>query len=415
MLGRPRPAATKLLALSEVGLQLIRGCVSHNGVHGGDGYPPTDMHRVNAPVSTPPIGLKFGRNNEFQGALRRRVEEFFESTSRPRRDVPAMYLKTAILLLASAVFYLCLVFVAAAWWQAFPLAVLLGLTMAAIGFNIQHDGGHHAYSERPWINKLTALTLDLIGGSSYLWHYKHVVYHHTYVNITGHDTDIDLGMLARLTPHQKRYPFHRWQHLYIWPLYGVMAIKWHLYDDFKEMITGRIGEHRFPRPRGWALVTFVVGKLVFLALAFGIPMLFHSVWVVLFFYAVVAVSLGMVLSVVFQLAHAVEGAEFPMPQEGTEQIEHAWAVHQAETTVDFARRSRIAAWLLGGLNFQIEHHLLPRICHVNFPAMSRMVEDTCREFGVQFREHPSFRAGVASHYRWLRQMGKASDSESTSA
>jgi linoleoyl-CoA desaturase len=351
-------------------------------------------------------GLKFGRDTQFQAELKRRVDDFFQRTGRPRRDVPAMYLKTAVLLAAFATFYVLLVFVARTWWQALPLSVLLGLATGAIGFNIQHDGGHQAYSERPWVNKVMALTLDLIGGSSYLWHWKHVVYHHTYVNITGHDTDIDLGRLGRLTPHQKWYPFHRWQHLYIWPLYGLMAIKWQTIDDIHDALVGRIGGHRVPRPRGWDLFAFVFGKMVFFTLAFGIPLLFHPLWAVLLFYGVAAAVLGVVLSVVFQLAHCVEAAEFPLPQEGTARIEHAWAVHQAETTVDFARRSRVAAWLLGGLNFQIEHHLLPRICHINFPPLSKTVEETCRQFGVKYTEHESFRAGITSHFRWLRRMGR---------
>ncbi|HZN66598.1 MAG TPA: acyl-CoA desaturase [Tepidisphaeraceae bacterium] len=355
----------------------------------------------------PVKALKFGRDTQFQAELKRRVDEFFQETGQPRRDVPRMYAKTAVLLAAFALLYALLVFVAGTWWQAVPLAVLLGLATAAIGFNIQHDGGHHAYSERPWVNKATALTLDLIGGSSYLWHWKHVVYHHTYVNITGHDTDIDLGVLGRLSPHQKWYPFHRWQHFYIWPLYGLMTIKWQLYDDFRDALTGRMGGHKFPRPTGWDLVVFLAGKIVFLTLAFAIPFLFHPVWLVFLIYGVAAAVAGIVLSVVFQLAHCVEGAEFPLPEQGTARIEHAWAVHQAETTVDFARRSRVVAWLLGGLNFQIEHHLLPRICHVNFPALSKVVEATCRQFGVKFAEHHSFRAGVASHFRWLRQMGRS--------
>jgi len=372
------------------------------------------QERTDTPVSPEPAAegepvkaLKFGRDTQFQAELKRRVDEFFQETGQPRRDVPRMYAKTAVLLAAFALLYALLVFVAGTWWQAVPLAVLLGLATAAIGFNIQHDGGHHAYSERPWVNKATALTLDLIGGSSYLWHWKHVVYHHTYVNITGHDTDIDLGVLGRLSPHQKWYPFHRWQHFYIWPLYGLMTIKWQLYDDFRDALTGRMGGHKFPRPTGWDLVVFLAGKIVFLTLAFAIPFLFHPVWLVFLIYGVAAAVAGIVLSVVFQLAHCVEGAEFPLPEQGTARIEHAWAVHQAETTVDFARRSRVVAWLLGGLNFQIEHHLLPRICHVNFPALSKVVEATCRQFGVKFAEHHSFRAGVASHFRWLRQMGRS--------
>lgn len=354
---------------------------------------------------------KFAKDAGFQAELRRRVEEFMRSTGRRQRDCPQMYLKTAVIFVCFAAAYVLLVFVAQTWWQALPLAVLLGLATAGIGFNVQHDGGHGAYSDSPWINKLAAVTLDLIGGSSYLWHWKHVVFHHTYVNLTGHDTDIDLGYLGRLTPHQRRLGFHRWQHFYLWPLYGFMAIKWQLVDDFRDVVTGRIGGHRIPRPRGWDLAIFLGGKALFLTLAFVVPLLFHSVWAVLLFYGVAVGVLGVVLSVVFQLAHAVEEAEFPLPLAGTGRIENAWAVHQAQTTVDFARRSWAAAWLLGGLNFQVEHHLFPRVCHVNYPAISGIVEATCREYGVSYKEHESFLAGLASHYRWLRRMGSPAPSE----
>ena len=354
--------------------------------------------------------LKFGNDNAFQLELRRRVEEYFRASGRRQRDCWQMYLKTAILLVAFAGAYLLLVFVAQTWWQGLLLAILLGLSAAGIGFNIQHDGSHQAYSNSPWVNTLMARTLELIGGSSYLWRWKHVVLHHTYVNITGHDTDIDLGILARLTPHRKRLAFHRWQHLYLWPLYGFLAIKWQLLDDFRKLIRGRISNQPFPRPKGWELVILVAGKAIFFALAFGIPLLFHTVGVVLLYYVVAGLVTGIVLSVVFQVAHCVEEAEFPVPRASTGRMDHAWAVHQAETTVDFARRSRVVAWLIGGLNFQTEHHLFPRICHVNYPAISRVVEETCRDFGVRYREFTSFRAGMASHFRWLRRMGMPSTS-----
>lgn len=349
--------------------------------------------------------LKFSGKNDFQAEARRRVDEFFRTTGRSERDCPQMYLKTAILLVCFTACYGFLVFAAQTWWQALPLAILLGLATAAIGFNIQHDGGHQAYSNQAWVNKLMAMTLDMIGGSSYLWHWKHVFFHHTYVNITGHDTDIALGAIGRLTPHQRRFWFHRWQQFYLWPLYGLMAINWHLVGDFRDVAIGRVGGHRVPRPKGWDLVTFFAGKVTFLTVAFGLPLLLHPVWVVALFYGVVTLVLGMVLSVVFQLAHCVEQAEFPMPQPETGRIENAWAIHQVETTVDFARHSRVAAWLLGGLNFQIEHHLFPRICHINYPAISKLVERTCREFGVKYNEHLSFWAGLVSHFRWLRRMG----------
>jgi linoleoyl-CoA desaturase len=352
--------------------------------------------------------MKFGVGDGFHVELRRRVDAFFRATGRRPRDCWQMYVKTGILVAACVASYLLLVLGARTWWQALPLAMLLGLAAAGIGFNVQHDGGHHAYSSHRWINSLMAMTLDLIGGSSYIWYCKHAILHHTYVNITNHDADINLGPFARLTPSQKRLWFHRWQHVYLWPLYGLLAIKWHLLSDFRNVITGRIGGRRFPRPTGWHLAIFLVGKASFLIVAFGIPALFHPVWVVLSYYVIAALVLGITLSVVFQLAHCVEQAEFPLPRPDTGRIDNAWAIHQAQTTVNFARRSVVAAWLLGGLNFQIEHHLFPRICHINYPAMSKVVEETCREFGVRYREHPSVRAGLASHVRWLQRMGMPS-------
>jgi len=356
-----------------------------------------------------PGELKFGASDGFQSELRKRVEEYFRSSGRGQRDCPQMYLKTAIIGGWFVASYALLVFCVGTGWLALPLAILLGLSMAAIGFNIQHDGGHRAYSNRRWINKLMALSLDLLGGSSYIWARKHNSIHHSYANITGHDDDIDLGLLARLSPHQRRLKFHRLQHFYLWALYGLLPIKWQFYDDFRAIVTGRIGEHQFAHPKGWDLVTFIGGKAVFFSLALVIPLLLHPVWAVLLFYVAASVVQGVVLSVVFQLAHCVEEAAFPLPRKDTGRMEAAWAVHQVETTVDFARRSRLLSWFIGGLNFQIEHHLFPQICHVHYPALSLLVEQTCKEYGLRYVTHETFLAGAASHFRWLRRMGIAGD------
>ena len=163
-------------------------------------------------------------------------------------------------------------------------------------------------------------------------------------------------------------------------------------------------------PRGWDLAGFLGGKCVYFALALIIPQYLHTTWVGLIFYGVVSLVLGIVLSVVFQLAHCVDEASFPVPRPETGRMENSWAVHQVETTVNFARRSRLVTWFTGGLNFQIEHHLFPRVCHVHYPALAPVVEQTCREFGISYRAHPTVWSGVASHYRWLRCMGQA-DSE----
>jgi linoleoyl-CoA desaturase len=282
--------------------------------------------------------------------------------------------------------------------------------LAAIGFNIQHDAGHRAYSRHNWVNKMFALTLDMIGGSSYLWDWKHNAIHHTYTNIDGHDDDINLGMLGRMSPQQPRYWFHRLQGIYLWLLYGFLSIKWHLFDDFYQLAIARIGERKIPRPKGKDLMVFIGGKVFFFSMAFAIPMLLHPVWQVLAVYAVAAFTSGVVLSVVFQLAHCVEEADFPVAvptADGGQRIEAEWAVHQVQTTVNFARKNRVLCWFLGGLNYQIEHYLFNRICHVHYPALSKVVEETCRDFGVRYVAHRTFLSAVASHWRWLTRMGRA--------
>ncbi|KAA0219696.1 MAG: acyl-CoA desaturase [Planctomycetota bacterium] len=316
-----------------------------------------------------------------------------------------MYLKSAVVFGGFVATYVVLVFFTTSWGVALPLAALLGLACAGIGFNIQHDGGHGAYSDRRWVNRLSAMALDLLGGSSYIWARKHNAFHHTYPNITGHDDDIDVGVLGRLSPHQKRLRLHRFQHFYMWALYGFLPIKWHFVDDFRSLITGRIGEHRFARPKGWDLLFFFGGKVTFFTLAFGVPMWVHPWSTVVLFYVLAMLIQGVVLSVVFQLAHCVEEAEFPMPLEENGRMQTSWAAHQVQTTVDFAPRNRVLSWLLGGLNFQTEHHLFPHISHAHYPAIAPIVAQTCKEFGLNYRVNHSFFAGVASHFRWLRRMG----------
>lgn len=353
--------------------------------------------------------LKFAAGDGFQRELRRRVQEYFERTGRSERDSPRMYLKTATILVWFAASYAALVFWSDAWWLGLPLAVSLGLSMAAIGFSIQHDGSHQSYSRYRWVNQLAALSLDMLGGSSFVWAKKHNSVHHTYANITGHDDDINIGLLGRLSPHQRRLRFHRLQHFYLWALYGLLPTKWQIYDDFRDVLRGHISGHRMGRPQGWQWVAFLGGKAVFFSLACVIPLLVHSWWSVLCFYLVASFAQGVTLSVVFQLAHCVEDADFPMPQADSNRMETAWAVHQVETTVDFARENRLLSWLVGGLNYQIEHHLFPRICHIHYPALAPVVEATCREFGIRYVAYPTLRLGIASHYRWLKRMGQPAE------
>ncbi len=350
--------------------------------------------------------VKFAKCEGFMQTLRERVDAYFDENGLSKRDSPRMYLKTFIIMTWLVASYVGLLLWATTIVQATLLAVSLGAAMAAVGFNIQHDGGHGAYSKYPFVNGLMAFMLDVLGGSSFIWKRTHNIVHHSYTNVTGVDGDIDLGVLGRLSPHQPRFAYHRFQHLYLWFLYGFITFKWQFRDDYMALIRGRVGETRVPTPKGLDLLLLVAGKITFMSLAFGLPLYLHDWKMVGLFFFIASFSQGVLLSVVFQLAHCVEEASFPMPEEGSQKIESAWAVHQVETTVDFARGGAIATWFTGGLNYQIEHHLFPQICHIHYPALSKIVEQTAAEYGVNYNSHPTVATAVRSHFNWLKRMGQ---------
>lgn len=251
----------------------------------------------------------FQRGTEFSRQLRERVDAYLAEQDEPsiRR---AMLRKTAAIAIWLLVSYLLLVFVAETWWQAVPLAMSLGLALAAVGFSIQHDANHGAYPVGSRTRQILGFTLDMIGGSSYIWRFQHNVNHHAYTNVVGADADIDLGGLVRLAPGQRHHRIHRLQHLYVWPLYSLLVLNWLVLADWRDLWRGRIGENIFPRPRGRKLAALLGGKLLAATFWLGIPALVRPIgWVAVFALGVV-LALGLVLAVVFQLAHVVQEVDF---------------------------------------------------------------------------------------------------------
>jgi len=313
-----------------------------------------------------------------------------------------LWLKVAVVLAWFAASWAVLVFAAHTWWQVGLAAVSLGMAMAGIGFNVMHDGGHQAASRFPALNRALALALDMLGGSSFVWRWKHNVHHHSNPNAVHLDSDISLEPFLRLAPGQRRQWWHRWQHLYAWGLYGLLAVKWQFVDDYVCLATGRIGPNAFPRPRGWELLGFVGGKLLFYTWAVGVPLALHPPLAVLAGHLVASVVLSLCLAITFQAAHCVEEADFPAAN--APRVE--WMVHQLNTSVDFAPDNKVWSCLLGGLNCQAEHHLFPRLSHVQLNGVAPVVRAVCAEHGVRYRVLPSFGAAIASHARWLRWMGR---------
>jgi linoleoyl-CoA desaturase len=347
--------------------------------------------------------VRFPERSAFREELNRRVEADLAARGGVRSGGRALWLKTAVLFVWLAASYALLI-AHPAWWQAVLAAISLGLAMAGIGFSVGHDANHGSYSGDGRVNRVMGAAFDLLGGSSFFWKQRHNVLHHSYTNISGFDLDIDGNALLRFAPHTPRRPWHRYQHLYVWILYGLYPWGWWFIDDFHRLVTGRIGEHTMPRPRAPDLALFWGGKAGFLTWGIVVPALVYRSPVVIPFMLLAVAVLGMSLAIVFQLAHCLGEADFHDGADDSS-LSSDWAVHQVTTTVDFARHNRLLGWYLGGLNFQIEHHLFSRISHVHYRALAPIVEETCRRHGVRYRAHPSLLAAIGANVRWLRRMG----------
>jgi linoleoyl-CoA desaturase len=339
----------------------------------------------------------------FKHALETRVDEYFRRTGIAKTGNLGMFVKAALVLAWLAGSYYLLVFHVSSWPGGVLAGLSLALAMAAVGFNIQHDGNHGSFSSRPGVNRLAGFTLDLLGASSYLWIRKHNFAHHTYTNIPDSDDDLDLAPVGRLSSDTPPRFYHRYQQYYLWFFYALLLVQWHFYNDYNKLWRGKIGQSTFEQPRGWDLAALVAGKVIFLSLAFIIPFTGHRWWVVVAFYLGVTMVVGLVISVVFQLAHLIEETEHPA---SSADIHAEWVIHQIRTTADFARENRLLTWYLGGLNFQVIHHLFPRICHVHYPQVARVVAQVCNQYQINYQAHRSVYSAILSHFRFLRLMGR---------
>ncbi|MCB1137134.1 MAG: acyl-CoA desaturase [Leptospiraceae bacterium] len=350
--------------------------------------------------------ISFPQSNSFYQTLKARVDDYFRESRKQKTGNASMYIKTAIILAWLVTAYVLLVFFSASFLMAIITAFALAQGFVLVGFNIMHDANHGSYSRNKTVNRIMGWSLDLIGGSSMLWKQKHNVLHHTYTNVHDLDDDLLTGGLLRLSPRQEWKPWHRFQLWYAFPLYSLLTISWLAFYDFQKLITGRVGAHRMPNIGALQRLFFFSTKLFYVAYALALPLFFHPVLHVLLVFLAIHLVTGLSLAIVFQMAHTNSSRSFPQAKPESGMLPDDWATHQVITTADFAPNRPLAAWYLGGLNYQIEHHLFSRICHVHYPALSRIVRSTCREFSIDYQSFPSIGAAFLAHVRFLRQMGR---------
>ena len=356
-------------------------------------------------VATPKFKNLTGIN--FHKELKQRVNNYFIETKKKSTGNFSLYFKAVLVWTLYVALYVHVVFFTPSTWWAITECFLMGGITAAIGFNVMHDGGHGSFSDSPFWNKIAAFSVNGLGASMLMWNNKHNIVHHTYTNIDGVDDDIEIKPLLRMCPTQKKYKIHRFQHIYVWFLYTLLLIIWVFGTDYTKYFRKRVGSVPIKKFSAFDHFAFWAAKVFYYTFMIALPIYILGFMPWLVGFLVMAMFAGLVLSVVFQLAHTIEETAFPVPTVATNDIENEWAIHQIETTANFATKNKLISWLVGGLNFQIEHHLFPKISHVHYPEISKIIKKTCEEFNVKYIEHRKMRHALVSHATYLRRMGRA--------
>jgi linoleoyl-CoA desaturase len=362
---------------------------------------PKDLQR-NAPVRR----VTFTKRVGFHAKLRERVRAYFEDHQLTRNANSRMVTKSLVIVTLFGVTYFSMLTSAGSPLLTIFCAAALAQCIVLIGLNIMHDANHGSYFSSKRSNRILGYALDLIGGSSLLWRTKHNLLHHTYTNCHEVDDDLEVPAILRFSPGQPWRPCHRYQHWYAFPVYCFMTLLWAFKSDFQKYFSGKIGEFDIPQPSRTETVLFFSVRLFYFFYMLIVPMFFHPVIHVLLLFLLIHAIVGLTLAVVFQVAHVVEESVFIPTVYGENEIEQEWAIHQIESTSNFSPTSKLASAYCGGLNFQIEHHLFPNICHIHYPAISKIIKETCNEFGVSYVSYPTFRKAIGAHVSYLRTLGR---------
>lgn len=352
------------------------------------------------------------REKEFMRELKERVASYFDERGISDKADGRMVLKTVLVLLLTFVPYGLILTGRFSPWAMLGLAVIMGIGTAGIGFCVAHDALHGGYSSSRRVNGWLGLSFDLMGANGYLWKITHNVIHHTYTNIQGIDEDLEVSPLLRLSPTSAHRWIHRYQHVYGLATYSLSTLFWVFVKDYKYILQKDLGPYQDIRHPRREVAKLIGMKALYYGYTIVVPLLVLDIalWQFAVGFTVMHLTAGLILGVVFQLAHVVEGPEhFRTPDDDL--MEDSWLVHEMKTTADFGRDNRLLCWYVGGLNFQIEHHLFPRVCSIHYPAISPIVEEVARKYDIPYHSHPTLRASIASHLRMLRQLGTPPERE----
>jgi linoleoyl-CoA desaturase len=355
------------------------------------------------------ITFSKSHNVDFYKTLQQRVREYFKENNISRYANTKMVIKTIFMILLYVVpFVLILTFLTNPL-LIFLMWVLMGFGMSGIGLSIMHDANHGAYSKNNFVNKLLGNLIKFLGGSDVNWRIQHNVLHHTYTNVTGMDEDIDPGKVMRFSPHAERLKMHKYQHVYAWFFYGLMTLMWCTVKDYKQASRYRKMDLMKTQNTtyGKLLTDIIISKILYFGIFLVLPLIFSPLpwWGTLLSFLLMHFIAGLILAMIFQPAHVIPSSNYPMPDESGN-IEADWAVSQLYNTANFAPGAKLFSWYVGGLNYQVEHHLFPNICHIHYDKLSKIVKDTTEEFNLPYFSQKTWWSALVEHTKMLKDLGR---------
>lgn len=346
------------------------------------------------------------KNKEFYTDLKQAVDNYFAVNKIKKTGNIHLYLKTLVLIPGAVAIYVLLLSGIVPAAVGLILCAVLGFVLASIGFNVMHDACHGSYSSKKWVNEFFGYSLNALGGNAFIWKFKHNILHHTYTNVDGLDDDIAKSPLMRQCSSQKWVPAHRFQHIYVVLVYAISSFAWTTLMDFNKYFKQKIHNTPLQKMNFKEHFIFWFSKVLYVTFYVVIPIVMVGAMPWLIGFTVMHIVMGFTLAIVFQLAHVVEETEFVHIGKDDIQIENEWAVHQVKSTANFAPHNKVISWFVGGLNFQIEHHLFPRISHIHYPGISKIVSQKCKEHNLVYHVNDTMDKAIISHFKMMKELGK---------
>lgn len=344
--------------------------------------------------------------SDFYPVLKEQVDHYFKSNNLNRTGGSKLITKAVVVISFYVIPFVLILTGAFSPIGMLLLAFIMGIGVSGVGMSVMHDANHGSFSNNAKLNQFFGWTMYLLGGNVYNWKLQHNTLHHTYTNIHELDEDITGKFLLRLSLADKKKKIQRYQHIYAFLLYGLMTFSF-LAKDFKQIFRFKrsddLSVKSYPRKE---LIILISTKILYFFFILALPLLLTDItigqWFLGFF--VMHFTAGLIMSIVFQLAHIVEGVSDPVIEPNGD-IENSWAIHQMKTTANFSG-NKLLSWFVGGLDYQIEHHLFPNISHVHYKSISQIVKNTARDYNIPYNDKSSFSNAIGSHINMLKTLGR---------